>query len=112
MLTSVPGVSEVASVGGYEKQYQVEVDPVRLQAFGIPITRVMDAVQGSNAETGARVLEVAGREYMIRALGYARGIGDLENAVVGDDGVGHAGPGARRRATCSSAPTSAAARPT
>ena len=83
VLTSVPGVSEVASVGGFEKQYQVEVDPVRLQAFGIPITRVMDAVQGSNAETGARVLEVAGREYMIRVLGYARGLGDIENAVVG-----------------------------
>ena len=83
VLTAVPGVSEVASVGGFEKQYQVEVDPVRLQAFGIPITRVMDAVQGSNAETGARVLEVAGREYMIRVLGYARGMGDIESAVVG-----------------------------
>ena len=82
-LTAVPGVSEVAVVGGFEKQYQVEVDPVRLQAFGIPISRVVDAVRGSNTETGARVLEVAGREYMIRALGYARGIGDLENAVVG-----------------------------
>ena len=83
VLTAVPGVSEVASVGGFEKQYQVEVDPVRLQAFGIPITRVMEAVQGGNTETGARVLEVSGREYMIRALGYSRGTGDLENAVVG-----------------------------
>jgi Cu(I)/Ag(I) efflux system membrane protein CusA/SilA len=82
VLTSVPGVSEVASVGGFEKQYQVEVDPVRLQAFNIPITRVMAAVSGSNAETGARVLEVSGREYMIRAVGYAKGITDLENAVV------------------------------
>src|SRR5512143_1750921 len=88
VLTSVPGVSEVASVGGYEKQYQVEVDPVRLQAFGIPITRVMDAVRGGNTETGARVLEVAGREYMIRALGYAKGIPDLENAVVGTTASG------------------------
>src|SRR5258708_4434222 len=83
VLTSVPGVSEVASVGGYEKQYQVEVDPVRLQAFGVPITRVMEAVAGGNTETGARVLEVSGREYMIRALGYAKGIHDLEDAVVG-----------------------------
>jgi Cu(I)/Ag(I) efflux system membrane protein CusA/SilA len=82
-LTAVPGVSEVASVGGYEKQYQVEVDPVRLQAYGVPITRVMDAVGGANAETGARVLEVSGREYMVRALGYARGIRDLEEAAVG-----------------------------
>jgi Cu(I)/Ag(I) efflux system membrane protein CusA/SilA len=83
VLTSVPGVSEVASVGGYEKQYQVEVDPVRLQAFGVPITRVMEAVAGGNTETGARVLEVSGREYMIRALGYSKGIHDLENAVIG-----------------------------
>ncbi len=83
VLTAVPGVSEVASVGGYEKQYQVEVDPVRLQAFNVPITRVMAAVEGGNVETGARVLEVSGREYMIRALGYSRGIPDLENAVVG-----------------------------
>ena len=88
VLTSVPGVSEVASVGGFEKQYQVEVDPVRLQAFGIPITRVMDAVQGGNVETGARVLEVSGREYMIRALGYARGTHDLEEAVVGTTASG------------------------
>ncbi|HWO89219.1 MAG TPA: efflux RND transporter permease subunit, partial [Gemmatimonadales bacterium] len=82
-LTAVPGVSEVASVGGFEKQYQVEVDPSALQAFNIPITRVMEAVRGSNTETGARVLEVAGREYMIRALGYARGIPEIESAVVG-----------------------------
>ncbi len=88
VLTAVPGVSEVASVGGYEKQYQVEVDPVRLQAFGIPITRVMAAVGGGNVETGARVLEVSGREYMIRALGYSRGIQDLEAAVVGATGSG------------------------
>jgi len=88
VLTSVPGVSEVASVGGFEKQYQVEVDPVRLQAFGIPITRVMAAVEGGNVETGARVLEVSDREYMIRALGYAKGIRDLEEAVVGTTASG------------------------
>ncbi len=109
VLTSVPGVSEVASVGGYEKQYQVEVDPVRLQAFNIPITRVMAAVSASNAETGARVLEVSGREYMIRAVGYAKGITDLENAVVSTTAAGtpirvrdvanvHLGPEIRRGA--------------
>jgi Cu(I)/Ag(I) efflux system membrane protein CusA/SilA len=109
VLTSVPGVSEVASVGGFEKQYQVEVDPVRLQAFNIPITRVMAAVSGSNAETGARVLEVSGREYMIRAVGYAKGITDLENAVVSTTAGGtpirvrdvanvHLGPEIRRGA--------------
>ncbi len=88
VLTAVPGVSEVASVGGFEKQYQVEVDPVRLQAFNVPITRVMAAVEGGNVETGARVLEVSGREYMIRALGYSRGIRDLEEAVVGTTASG------------------------
>ena len=109
-LTAVPGVSEVAAVGGYEKQYQVDVDPVRLQAYGIPITRVMDAVGGSNAETGARVIELAGREYMLRALGYARGVGDLEGAVVATTAGGvpirvrdvaavHLGPEIRRGAT-------------
>jgi Cu(I)/Ag(I) efflux system membrane protein CusA/SilA len=109
VLTAVPGVSEVASVGGFEKQYQVEVDPVRLQAFGIPITRVAAAVSGGNAETGARVLEVAGREYMIRAVGYAKGITDLEDAVVSTTAGGtpvrvrdvanvHLGPEIRRGA--------------
>ena len=109
-LTAVPGVSEVASVGGYEKQYQVDVDPVRLQAYGVPITRVMDAVGGANAETGARVIELAGREYMLRALGYARGLGDLEGAVVATTALGvpirvrdvadvHLGPEIRRGAT-------------
>ena len=109
VLTSVPGVSEVASVGGFEKQYQVEVDPVRLQAFNLPITRVMAAVSGSNAETGARVLELSGREYMIRAVGYAKGITDLENAVVSTTAGGtpirvrdvahvHIGPEIRRGA--------------
>jgi Cu(I)/Ag(I) efflux system membrane protein CusA/SilA len=109
-LTAVPGVSEVAAVGGYEKQYQVDVDPVRLQAYGIPITRVMDAVGGANAETGARVIEMAGREYMLRALGYARSMGDLEDAVVAATPGGvpirvrdvarvHLGPEIRRGAT-------------
>jgi Cu(I)/Ag(I) efflux system membrane protein CusA/SilA len=88
VLTAVPGVSEVASVGGFEKQYQVEVDPVRLQAFNLPITRVMEAVSGGNVETGARVLEVSNREYMIRALGYAKGIRDIEEAVVGTTASG------------------------
>jgi Cu(I)/Ag(I) efflux system membrane protein CusA/SilA len=109
-LAAVPGVSEVAAVGGYERQYQVDVDPVRLQAYGVPITRVMDAVSGANAETGARVIELAGREYMIRALGYARGIDDLAGAVVATTSAGipirvrdlatvHLGPEIRRGAT-------------
>jgi Cu(I)/Ag(I) efflux system membrane protein CusA/SilA len=82
-LTSVPGVSEVASVGGFEKQYQVEVDPERLRAFSVPATRVAQAVGTHNADVGARVLELAGREYMIRGLGYLDGIEDIENITVG-----------------------------
>jgi len=82
-LTAVPGVSEVASVGGFEKQYQVEVNPARLRAFNIPATRVAQAVGAHNADVGARVLELAGREYMIRGLGYLDGIEDIENVTVG-----------------------------
>jgi len=82
-LTAVPGVSEVASVGGFVKQYQVEVDPERLRAFGIPVTRVADAIGSHNIDIGARVLEMGGREYMIRGLGYLRGIDDIENVTVG-----------------------------
>ncbi|HMU63006.1 MAG TPA: efflux RND transporter permease subunit, partial [Gemmatimonadales bacterium] len=82
-LTSVPGVSEVASLGGFVKQYQVEVDPERLRAFGIPVTRVAMAIGDHNVDIGARVLEMGGREYMIRGLGYLNGIEDIENVSVG-----------------------------
>ncbi|HEU4569544.1 MAG TPA: CusA/CzcA family heavy metal efflux RND transporter, partial [Gemmatimonadales bacterium] len=82
-LTAVPGVAEVASLGGYEKQYQVDLDPAKLQGYGIPITRVMAAIQNANADVGAMVMELAEREYMVRGLGYLRSIGDLENVVVG-----------------------------
>ncbi len=81
-LTAVPGVSEVASVGGFEKVYEVTVDPIKLQGYGIPVTRVMDAIRSSNEDVGAMVLELAEREYMIRGLGYLRGIEDIENVVV------------------------------
>ncbi len=82
-LTAVPGVSEVASLGGFVKQYQVEVDPERLRAFNIPVTRVTMAIGDHNADIGARVLEMGGREYMIRGLGYLDGVGDIENVSVG-----------------------------
>jgi Cu(I)/Ag(I) efflux system membrane protein CusA/SilA len=82
-LTAVPGVSEVASVGGFEKQYQVDLDPTRLQAYGIPITRVMAAIQNANSDVGAMVVELAEREHMVRGLGYLKNIGDIENVVVG-----------------------------
>ncbi|UCC24028.1 MAG: efflux RND transporter permease subunit [Gemmatimonadales bacterium] len=82
-LTSLPGVAEVATVGGFEKTYEVTVDPVRLQGYGIPVTRVMEALRGSNQDVGATVLEMAEREYMIRGLGYLRSLESIEDVVVG-----------------------------
>ncbi len=82
-LTAIPGVSEVASLGGFVKQYQVEVDPERLRAFNIPVTRVAQAIGAHNIDIGARVLEMGGREYMIRGLGYLEGIEDIENVALG-----------------------------
>ena len=82
-LTAVPGVSEVASVGGFEKQYQVDLDPSKLLAFRIPVTRVMSAIQSANSDIGAMVMELSEREYMVRGLGYLKSIGDIENVVVG-----------------------------
>jgi len=82
-LTAVPGVSEVASLGGFERQYQVEVNPERLRAFGIPVTRVSQAIGMHNVDIGARVLEMGGREYMIRGLGYLQGVSDIEQVAVG-----------------------------
>jgi copper/silver efflux system protein len=81
-------VSEVASIGGFEKTYQITVDPSRLQAYGIPITRVMSAVQASNQDVGAMMMELSEREYMIRGLGYLEGITDIENVVVGSTARG------------------------
>jgi Cu(I)/Ag(I) efflux system membrane protein CusA/SilA len=82
-LTAVPGVSEVATVGGFVKQYQVEVIPERLRAFDIPVTRVAQAIGAHNIDIGARVLELGGREYMIRGLGYLGGIEDIQDVAVG-----------------------------
>ena len=82
-LTAVHGVAEVASVGGFEKQYQVDLDPVRLQAYGIPVTRVMAALQNANNDVGAMVLELSEREHMVRGLGYLKGVADIEQVVVG-----------------------------
>jgi len=82
-LTSVSGVSEVASVGGFVRQYQVEVNPERLRAFDIPVTKVAQAIGAHNVDIGARVLEMGGREYMIRGLGYLENIADIEDVAVG-----------------------------
>ncbi|HSR42936.1 MAG TPA: CusA/CzcA family heavy metal efflux RND transporter, partial [Longimicrobiales bacterium] len=87
-LTSVPGVSEVATVGGYERVYEVTVDPVKLRGFGIPVTQVMEAIRASNEDVGAMVLEMAEREYMIRGLGYLEDMEDIESVVVTSTGHG------------------------
>ena len=81
-LTAVPGVAEVASIGGFEKQYQVDLDPARLRAFGISIDRVSNAIRSANSDVGAMVIELAEREYMIRGLGYLESLRDIENVVV------------------------------
>ena len=84
-LASVPGVAEVASVGGYERQYQVEVDPARLHAYGLSIAEVSSAIRRSNREVGGRVIEMSGREYFVRGRGYVHSLDDLRRVAVGVD---------------------------
>lgn len=82
-LQSVPGVAEVASVGGFQKQYQVTVNPAALSTYNIPIGKISDAIRGGNNDVGARLVEFSGTEYMIRGRGYAKSKEDIENIVVG-----------------------------
>ena len=81
-LQAVTGVAEVASLGGFERQYQIVVDPERLVGFGLTLTDVTRSVRDANAEVGARVLELAGREYVLRGRGYVKTLADLEQSVV------------------------------
>lgn len=81
-LQSVPGVAEVASIGGQVKEYQVAVDSSALAAYGVPLQAVLDAVRNNNDESGGRLLELNGREYMVRGLGYVKSPADLEGAVL------------------------------
>jgi len=85
-LTSVPGVSEVASIGGFVQQYQVIVDPVKLRAYGIPLARVAQAIRESNRDVGGRVLEMAETEFMVRGRGYLRGAADIGDLVLAASG--------------------------
>jgi Cu(I)/Ag(I) efflux system membrane protein CusA/SilA len=87
-LQTVPGVSEVASIGGYVKQYQVEVDPNALLAYNIPLSKVKHAIQRSNQDVGGKLVEMAETEYMVRGLGYLGGIEDLKQVAVGVDSEG------------------------
>ncbi len=108
-LATAKGVSEVASVGGFQKQYQVVVDPRKLQAYGIPLSRVIQAIRDSNRDTGGSSIEMTETEYMVRGRGYLKGIGDLNRVVLkaAPDGNGtpvllsdvariHLGPDERR----------------
>ena len=87
-LQTVPGVAEVASIGGFVKQYQIVVDPNKLAAYGITLGQIKKAVQMSNQDVGGRVVEQAETEYMVRGLGYIKNLADVENIVVGNDGRG------------------------
>jgi len=84
-LTKAEGVAEVAGIGGFVKQYQVVVDPTKLRAYGIPLSRVTDAIRASNMDVGGRVIEMSEREYMVRGRGYLRGNGDIEQIVLKTD---------------------------
>jgi Cu(I)/Ag(I) efflux system membrane protein CusA/SilA len=81
-LQAVNGVAEVASLGGFERQFQIIIDPDRLVGFGLTITDITRSVRDANAEVGARVLELAGREYVLRGRGYVKDLADLEQSVV------------------------------
>ncbi|MHB8500251.1 MAG: efflux RND transporter permease subunit [Candidatus Acidiferrales bacterium] len=106
-LRSVPGVSEVASVGGFVKQYQVDINPSALLAYHLPISEVIAAIRRSNNDVGGGVVEYTGQEYMVRGLGYLQDVADLQKVVVRTNGDGtaiylrdvanvHLGPDMRR----------------
>ena len=82
-LASVPGVSEVASLGGYVKQYQVTINPSDLLAYNIPINQVIEKIRMNNNDVGGRLIEMTGREYMVRGLGYIKSSSDIEKIAVG-----------------------------
>src|SRR5437660_864738 len=81
-LETVPGVAEVATIGGFVRQYQVNLDPNKLRAYGIPLSTVLEKVRASTNEVGGRLLDMGGAEYMIRGLGYLRSLSDLETVPV------------------------------
>jgi len=84
-LQSVPGVAEVASIGGFQKQYQINIDPNALLAYDIPISKVIEAIRAGNNDVGGRLVEFTGAEYMVRGRGYIKSVADIENISVGVD---------------------------
>ena len=109
-LSKAEGVAEVASVGGFVKQYNVVVDPGRMRALGIPLSKVREAIRGSNMDVGGRTVELAEHEFMVRGRGYLKGIADLEKHRR-QDRRRHAGAARRTSPASSSARTSGAASP-
>jgi copper/silver efflux system protein len=106
-LSSVEGVAEVASVGGFVKQYQVEIDPKTLLAYRLPLRQVTEAIRRSNNEVGGRLVELGGTEYLVSGRGYVRSVEDVQKIAVGTNGAGtpilvrdigrvHLGPDLRR----------------
>ncbi len=87
-LRTVPGVAEVASIGGFVKQYQVVVDPNKLSAYKLSLSKLKTEIQMSNQDVGGRVIEMSETEYMVRGLGYIKNIADVENIVVGTNNQG------------------------
>ncbi len=106
-LTAVPGVSEVAGIGGFVKQYQVEVDPDKLVSYNIPIQKIKNAISRSNSDVGGKLIEMGETEFMVRGLGYIKSVEDIQNIAVSFDQKGtpillkdianvHIGPELRR----------------
>lgn len=88
-LLSVPGVAEVASVGGFQKQYQISVDPAKLQISGLSLAVVLDKIRASNQQAGGRLLEISGAEHMVRSHGYLKSAADIEQIALGNDDAGN-----------------------
>jgi Cu(I)/Ag(I) efflux system membrane protein CusA/SilA len=84
-LAAIPGVSEVASVGGFVKQYQVNVDPIKLASYNIPLSKVKMAIKESNNDVGGRLMEMGETEFMVRGLGYIKSVDDLKSIAIGRD---------------------------
>ena len=84
-LTSAKGVSEVASIGGFVKEYQIDIDPNAMKAYGVNVSQIINAVKNSNLDIGARTIEFNKAEYLVRALGYIKNLSDLEESVVAEN---------------------------
>ena len=85
----MPGVAEVASIGGFQKQYQISVDPAKLQISGLSLAVVLDKIRASNQQAGGRLLDISGAEFMVRSYGYLKSAADIEQIALGNDDAGN-----------------------